>query len=294
MIFDLNKKLWQWIILLFLAIIWGSSFILMKKGLEVYSYNIVGALRISIASFVLIPFSIKFFNSVDRKYWKYLFFIGAIGNGMPAFLFAFSQTEVSSSLSGMLNCLTPVFALLIGVIFFKLKPIKYQVIGIVIGIIGASGLVASNGFNLESSNIYYILLIIIATICYALSVNVIKSHLKEVSSLTITSLSFLSIGPFAMVYLFTTDFIEVTTKNPFSFLALTYISILSIFGTALAIVLFNMLIKKTSTLFATSVTYLIPLVAIFWGVIDGEKINTIQIISVFITLIGIYFINKFR
>jgi drug/metabolite transporter (DMT)-like permease len=294
MIFDLNKKVWQWIILLFLAIIWGSSFILMKKGLEVYSYNIVGALRISIASFVLIPFSIKFFNSVDRKYWKYLFFIGAIGNGMPAFLFAFSQTEVSSSLSGMLNCLTPLFALLIGVLFFKLKPIKYQVIGVIIGIIGASGLIVSNGFNLESSNVYYMLLIIIATICYALSVNVIKSHLKEVNSLAITSLSFLSIGPLAMVYLFTTDFIEVTTTNPFSFLAITYISILSIFGTALAIVLFNMLIKKTSTLFATSVTYLIPLVAIFWGVLDGEKINTIQIISIIITLIGIYFINKFR
>ncbi len=292
--FDLNKKLWQWIILLFLAIIWGSSFILMKKGLKVYSHNVVAALRISIAFVILIPFAITSFKKIELKYWKYLIFTGLVGNGIPAFLFTLAQTKVSSSLSGMLNSLTPIFALIIGIILFNTKPLKTQVIGVFIGLLGAGGLIFSNGLSLENSNIYFILLIVIATMCYALSVNIIKVHLREVNSLVITSLSFLSIGPFTISYLFTTNFIEVSLINPFSNTALFYITLLSVFGTALAIILFNMLIKKTSTLFATSVTYLIPMVAIFWGVFDAEKINTIQVISVIITLIGIYFINKFR
>ncbi|PCJ26345.1 MAG: EamA family transporter [Flavobacteriales bacterium] len=292
--FDLNKKLWQWVILLFLAFIWGSSFILMKKGLEVYSHSIVAALRLSIAFVVLVPFAITSFKNIEIKYWKYLIFTGVIGNGIPAFLFTLAQTQVASSLSGMLNSLTPIFALMIGVILFNTRPLKSQIIGISIGLLGAAGLIFSNGLNFEKSNIFYIFLIVVATFCYALSVNVIKAHLKEINSLLITSLSFISIGPFTIIYLFTTDFIEISLNNPFSNTALFYIVILSVLGTVLAIILFNMLIKKTSTLFATSVTYLIPIVAIFWGLLDGEKINIFHIISVIITFVGIYFINKFR
>ncbi|MBL4594753.1 MAG: DMT family transporter [Flavobacteriales bacterium] len=292
--FDLNKKIWQWITLIFLAFIWGSSFILMKKGLEVYSHTVVAALRISIAFIVLIPFAIKSLKKVESKYWKYIILTGLIGNGIPAFLFTLAQTEVSSSLSGMLNSLTPIFALIIGILLFHSKPIKAQFIGVSVGLLGAGGLIFSNGLNIAGSNIYYILIIVIATICYALSVNIIKTHLKEVSSIVITSLSFLSIGPFIIIYLFTTDFIDTSINSPHSFQALFYIIILAVFGTALAIIIFNMLIKKTSTLFATSVTYLIPIVAIFWGVFDGEKVEISHIISIGITLLGIYFINKIR
>lgn len=290
--FDLNKKPWQWVILLFLAFIWGSSFILMKRGLEVYSHTVVAALRISVAFIVLIPFAIISFKKVELKYWKYLIFTGVIGNGIPAFLFTFAQTEVSSSLTGMLNSLTPLFALVIGIVMFNSKPLKTQIAGVIIGLIGATGLIYFYRLSSDSSNIYYTLIIVLATICYALSVNVIKAHLKEIGSLKITALSFLSIGPFTMGYLFTTDFINVSLNNPLSSSALFYITLLSVFGTVIAIILFNILIKRTSTLFATSVTYLIPFVAILWGVFDGEFINHIQLICVIITLCGIYFINK--
>jgi len=293
-LFDLNNPLWQWIFLIFLAIIWGSSFILMKKGLEVYSHSVVAALRISIAFIVLIPFTFNSFKKIGLKYWKYLIFTGICGNGIPAFLFTLAQTEVSSSLCGMLNSLTPIFALIIGILLFNSKPIKMQRLGVFIGLLGAVGLILSNGISLENSNIFYSLLIVIATICYALSVNVIKAHLKEIDSILITSLSFLSIGPFTISYLFFTDFIQVSIANPLSYNALIYIIILSVFGTALAIIMFNMLIKKTSTLFATSVTYLIPIVAIAWGLVDGEIINIIQVISVIMALVGVYAINKFK
>tara|TARA_B100000809_G_scaffold9521_1_gene9049 strand:+ start:36804 stop:37688 length:885 start_codon:yes stop_codon:yes gene_type:complete len=290
--FDLDKKIWQWIALLFLAIIWGSSFILMKKGLVVYSHNVVAALRISLASIVLIPFALKGFKKVNAKDWKYLIFTGVIGNGIPAFLFTFAQTEVSSSLTGMLNSLVPIFSLIVGVFLFKSKPLKTQVIGIFIGLLGASGLILSNGLPSENSNFMFILLIVLATVCYALSVNVIKTYLKEINAIHITALSFICLAPFTITYLLTTNFIEVTINNSASFNALVYIGILAILGTALAIIIFNLLIKATTTVFATSVTYLIPIVAIFWGIFDGETMNMIQVVSALITLIGIYFINK--
>lgn len=290
--FDLDKKIWQWIALFFLAIIWGSSFILMKKGLVVYSHNVVAALRISLASIVLFPFALKGFNKVNAKDWKYLIFTGVIGNGIPAFLFTFAQTEVSSSLTGMLNSLVPIFSLVVGLFLFKSKPLKTQVIGIFIGLLGASGLILSNGLPSENSNFMFILLIVLATVCYALSVNVIKAYLKEINAIHITALSFICLAPFTIIYLLTTNFIEVTINNSASFNALIYIGILAILGTALAIIIFNLLIKATTTVFATSVTYLIPIVAIFWGLFDGETMNMIQVISALITLIGIYFINK--
>ena len=292
--FDLSKRIWQWIALLFLAFIWGSSFILMKKGLEVYSHSVVASLRIAITFLFLLPFAVKAFNKIDKKYWKYLIISGFLGNGIPAFLFTKAQTEIASSLSGMLNSLTPIFALIIGAILFKSKPLKTQVIGVLIGLVGATGLILSNGTGIKDSNIFYSLLIVVATICYGFSVNIIKTHLKEIGSIKITSLAFISIGPFALAYLFTTDFINITINNDQSFTAIFYITILAIFGTGLAVILFNMLIKKTTTLFATSVTYLIPIVSILWGIFDGEIINIIQLISVIITLGGIYFINKVR
>ena len=290
--FNLDKKIWQWIALFFLAIIWGSSFILMKKGLVVYSHNVVAALRISLASIVLFPFALKGFNKVNAKDWKYLIFTGVIGNGIPAFLFTFAQTEVSSSLTGMLNSLVPIFSLVVGLFLFKSKPLKTQVIGIFIGLLGASGLILSNGLPSENSNFMFILLIVLATVCYALSVNVIKAYLKEINAIHITALSFICLAPFTIIYLLTTNFIEVTINNSASFNALIYIGILAILGTALAIIIFNLLIKATTTVFATSVTYLIPIVAIFWGVFDGEKVTLIHLLSVVIILSGVYLVNK--
>lgn len=292
--FDLNKKSWQWIILLLLAFIWGSSFILMKRGLETYSFTQVAALRIAISFFCLLPFAVNYFKSIDKRYWKYLAVVGIFGNALPAFLFTKAQTELSSSLAGMLNSLVPLFTLILGLLLFKAKFKGNRFIGAFIGLVGAVGLVTSNGIDLENSNLSYTFYIVAATMCYAISVNTINRHLKEVQSLTITAISFLFIGPPITSYLLTTDFIAVTTTNPSAGISLLYISTLAIFGTVISLILFNMLIKKTSELFATSVTYLIPIVAIFWGVYDGEVINITQVVSIAIILIGIYFINKFK
>lgn len=291
---DLNKKIWQWIVLFFLAFIWGSSFILMKRGLEVYSHTNVAALRISISFLCLLPFAVIGFKKVKRKDWKYLIASGFFGNGIPAFLFTKAQTQIPSALSGILNSLTPIFALILGVLFFKTKSSILQIIGVIIGLLGAVGLISANGIDFSNTQFSYTFYIVAATICYAISVNILKNYLSEINAVTITSLAFFSIGPFCITYLFTTDFYSTTVNNPNSEIAISYISILAIFGTALSVILFNMLIKKTTALFASSVTYLIPIVAIGWGVLDGEIFNIFQGICIIITLLGIYFINKFR
>lgn len=265
----------------------------MKRGLEEYEHDTVAALRISIASICLLPFAFKSFKRIERKHWKYLILSGFLGNGIPAFLFTYAQTEISSAMSGMLNSLTPIFALIIGLLLFKNKINMLKILGVFMGLVGALGLIISEGINIKTSNLSYSFLVVLATICYAFSVNIIKTYLKDVNSLAITSLAFLSIGPLTIIYLIfeTTFFIDIKTTT--TFLPLVYISILAIIGTALSVILFNILIKKVSTLFATSVTYLIPAFAIMWGVIDGEALNYLHFISLFITLIGIYFINKF-
>jgi len=292
--FDLSKPLWQWIVLLLLAFIWGSSFILMKKGLIAYSHNEVATLRLVISFVCLSPLIIRNFKSIERKYWKYLFIVGLFGNGIPAFLFTKAETGISSSLAGMLNSLVPLFTIILGIIVFKIKTNKLKFIGVFIGLIGAVLLLSSKGLNIKNSEITFGIYVVLATICYAISVNAIKKYLQDVSALIVSSFAFLFIGPPLIIYLFTTDFIPTTINNPNAGSALFYIAILSVFGTALSLILFNLLVKHTTAIFASTVTYLIPIFAIFWGIVDGETINFIQLLGIVVILLGIFFVNRFR
>lgn len=266
----------------------------MKRGMKVYSHNEVAALRIVISFLFLLPFLFKYIHKVKKDRWKYLAIVGVFGSGIPAFLFTLAETGITSSLAGMLNSLTPFFTLILGVIIFKVPAVKGKFLGVFIGLIGAFGLIMSNGFDIENTPFVYALLVVIATLCYAISVNTIKKYLGEINSIAITAISFLIIGIPAIIYLFFTDFVATTQTNPEATTALGYVAILAVIGTALSIIIFNQLIKYTSAVFASTVTYLIPIFAIFWGVIDGEEINFIQIVSIFIILVGIYFVNKIK
>lgn len=166
-------------------------------------------------------------------------------------------------------------------------------IGAIIGLLGAFGLILSDGVNIVHGNLNYTLYVVIATICYAMSVNIIKTHLKEISSVTITSIALVTLTPFVIAYTLTTNYVETTLTHPEALKANAYIFILGVLGTSICVILFNMLIKKVSTLFATSVTYLIPFFAIMWGIVDGELLSIFHVISLLVILTGIYFINKF-
>lgn len=292
--FDLSKPIWQFFTILLLAFIWGSSFILMKKGLVAYSPDEVATLRMVIAFFCFLPFILYNIKKVDKKYWKYLVLVGLFGGGIPAFLFTKAETGLNSSLAGMLNSLVPLFTILLGVLVFKVQTNKLKFIGVFIGLCGAIMLIAGNGLDIGDSKTSYSIYVIIATLCYAISVNIIKKHLQEVNSLIVSSFAFLFIGPPLVVYLFTTHIISTTINNPEAPAALGFVTILAVFGTAISLIIFNMLVKQTSALFASTVTYLIPVFAIMWGVLDGELINILQVLGIVVILVGIYFVNKFK
>jgi len=290
---NLNKKSWQWIALLFLSFIWGSSFILMKKGLRSYSHDQVAAFRIFISFLAFLPFGIKYLKKITKKNIVALIVVGLIGSTIPAFLFTKAQTQVDSGLAGILNSATPLFTLIIGLLFYKSTAKLINAIGILLGLTGALGLIfySSNGGSIFENVNYYGLLIVVATICYGINVNHVKYKIKDLNGLEITSLAFMFVGPFAGVYLLFTDFSFALSTNDY-ILNLGYIAILAVIGTVLALVIFNTLIQHTSALYGASVTYIIPIFAIMWGLFDGEKLTGFQFVWISLILVGVYLVNK--
>ncbi|WP_439182377.1 DMT family transporter [Carboxylicivirga taeanensis] len=286
-----EKKWFQFSILLLLAFIWGSSFILMKIGLKSFDSMQTASLRIGFASLFLLPYALKHIRKLRKKDVFPLLIAGFVGSFIPAFLFTKAQTRIDSALAGMLNSLTPVFTMVVGFLVFRVKARLYQVIGITLGMLGALGLIAS-GNDVALSNINsYAFFIVLATVCYAFNINVVKTYLTHLNGVQITSLSFLFIGPWAVAYFFTTDFISVQQKVDWS-LHLGAIALLGILGTALAMLMMNTLIRYTSAVFASSVTYIIPVFAIGWGLLDGEVITLLHILFMAVVLLGVYLINR--
>ena len=288
----IDSPIGHWSLLLLLSLIWGSSFILMKRGLEAFSFGQVAALRLFIAFVFLAVLGREFYKSIPKEKLWFLFLTGLIGNGIPALLFTKSQTFLDSGIVGILNVLTPLFTLFIGLFFFNLKVKLINYVGIGIGMVGAIYLLYPDIQDINDKVLLYSLMAISATVCYGLSTNIIKTHLQELNSLQITTIAFSFIGPWAGIYLFSSDFIQVMNSHPKAWSSLGYTAILAIIGTALSVIAFNKLIKMTGTLFATSCTYIIPIVAILWGFIDGETITSHHISGFVIISAGVYLVNK--
>jgi len=285
-----KNRSFQLVILLLLAFVWGSSFILMKIGLKSFSPEQAGALRILLASLVLLPISIRQLKNLQKKDMKSLLIAGFIGSFFPAFLFMKAETQINSSLAGMLNSLTPVFTLLIGMLFHKTVFRWVQGLGLLLGLAGATGLIlAGDGFHIGTVN-GYVFYIVLATCFYAISINQIKAKLSHLSGIQVTSLSFLFIGPVALIFLLTTDFAPVLSSPewPMHLLAL---AALGIVGTALAMILMNSLVRHSSAVAASSVTYVIPIFAILWGLLDGEKVTLLHLFCMGFILSGVYLIS---
>ncbi len=287
-----NTRLAAWIMLLLVSLIWGSSFILIKKGLQVFSPSEAGTIRIFVACLVLIPFAIRAFPKIDKTKIPILFFVAAVGSFIPALLFSYAQTNLESALAGAFNSFTPIFVLVIGAAFFKSRVSAVSVVGIFVGLLGCLFIILGGaGFDLAGINLYAFL-ILAADLMYGTNVNVIKSYLPNVRALHVTAVSFALISPFCGAYLFFgTGFLDKSSVDGF-WLALTYLSILGAVNTALAMFIFNNLIKIASPIFAASCTYIIPVVSICWGLWDGEVLNVYQFLGIGIVLAGVYLANK--
>jgi len=283
----------KWILYISLVFIWGTSFILIKKSLEVFDPIQVGSLRIIISFLALLPLVLKRIKSIRNKDWLFLGLSGVLGSFFPAFLFAMAQVGLNSSTAGILNSLTPLFALLVGVYFFKFKARWWSYVGVFISMLGSYGLLTISGGNAFSFNIHYGILIIIATFFYGTQINIIKTYLSHIPPLTITIFQFFIIGWPAFFVLFGfTDFIELTKVEPKLFEGLFYVGILALVGTAFALILFNKLIKIVTPVFSASLTYFIPLVALIWGFFDGESFDLSFFLWIVLILSGVYLVNR--
>ncbi|QKG53943.1 DMT family transporter [Hymenobacter sp. BRD67] len=290
-----------WGLLLVLSLIWGTSFILMKKGLVVFSAMELGATRVSVAALLLLPFGLREIGRVERGRLKWLALSGTVGTLIPAFLFAYAETRLASGLAGVLNALTAVFALLVGALLFGQRLTGLRVLGIGLGLVGTVVLMLLGGSGDATTpaggagNAWYGLYIVVATVGYGLSVNVIKHRLHTMRPVAVTSLLLLLIGGPALAYLLLgTGFVHKLATVPGAWPAFGYIALLATMSTAVATMLFNMLIQRSTTLFASSSTYLIPIVALAWGALDGEAFNLWHAAGMVIILAGVFIIHRAR
>ena len=287
-------RYFPWFLLVFLSLVWGSSFILIKRGLEAFTPMQVGALRMVMAGIVLLPFGLVQLRRVQREHFKYILFVGVIGNAIPAVLFSKAEQHLNSSVAGALNALQPLFTLLIGVLAFGLVIRKKQYMGVAFGFAGAFLLaLRGSASGNTTDNLQYGSMVAFATVLYAVSVNIIRSRLQGVRAVQITSISLPAVALPSLIYLLSSDFVHRLQTVPEAPSSFGYIAILGVVGTALAVSLFNKLIQMRGLMMATSIPYTLPLVATFWGLLDNEPIGVVQIVGMAAILGGVYMINMY-
>lgn len=288
----MNIQQRKWFYLIILAIVWGSSFILMKKALIGLTAIQVGSLRMLITAAFLLLIGFKSLKKIQKKQWKYIAYTALLGTFFPSFLFAFAITKIDSSISAILNSLTPFNTFIVGALVFGFAFKKKQLIGILIGLAGTTILVLKGAHSNPDQNYWYALLVIISSVGYAFNVNIVKKYLNDVSALAITTGNFLLLIIPALIVLYFTDFHVTFEWNDTSMSALGYITVLSVVGTGIAKVMFNRLVQISTPVFSSSVTYLIPIIAVMWGVVDNENLHFIQLFAGAVILFGVYLVNK--
>jgi drug/metabolite transporter (DMT)-like permease len=281
-----NNKLWHWLAVALLSLIWGTSYILMKKGLRSFSAYQLASLRILISFVCMLPVALRNLSKFNKKNFLSVLIIGFFGSGIPAFLYPLAETRIDSSLTGMLNSLSSAFTLLIGIVFYKRKAIRSQIAGVILGFGGAAGLLYSGSLTFN----YYGLFVVLATLMNGISNNEV-SRVEGLRGLEITALSFFVVSPIALALLLSTD-IQAVFLTPHWLLNFGYIAILSVIGSAVANVIYYFLIRETSPVVASVVAYFIPIVATLWGLSDNEHLAPAMFISVLFILAGVYLINR--
>lgn len=288
----MNADKEKWLLLATLSIIWGSSFILIKKSLDHFNPYQVGSLRVLIAGIILLPIAISNYKLFPKKHIKWLILAALTGNFIPMFLFPIAEKEVSSSIAGIINSMMPIFVIIVGALVWTFETTKKQITGTLISFTGVCILAFGGGDSGELKMIP-ILLLLLATLCYAMSTTTVKSKLMEVSSVVLSSFifSFVLFFP-SVIALASTGFFSEFSFSKDNMLGLMFVSLLSIFGTGLAMTMNYRLLKVSSPLFASTVTLIMPIVAIIWGIIDGEKLTVMQFIGAGIIIAGLIFLRN--
>ena len=288
----MSLSLKKWGTLVILSLIWGSSYILIKKGLTGLTPIQLGSLRVIVTTIIIAPIGYQKIKHIPRQKMKWVALSAFVGSFFPAYLFAFAETEISSSITAVMVSLTPLFTLLISVFVFGEELLKKQVFGVLIGFTGIVVLI-NNELLSSSFNVLYVMFIVLAAFCYAINANVLKYKLSNIPALGIVFMSFLFMFIPAFIILCFSDFpFSDFTSDPLIIESIIYIVILALFGTAIAKVLYIKLLAISTPVFSVSTTYLMPVVAIFWGLLDGEEFKLTQFTGTAIILLGVYLVTK--
>ncbi len=282
----------DYFILAILSLIWGSSFILIKLGLEYFTPMQVGALRIFIAALAFIPITVVKRKQIDWSLWPFFLIVGLTGSGLPSFFFPLAQEELSSSIAGILNSLTPLFTLLIGAWIFRTSISYSKIFGVIIGLVGAVLLILLGDDLAINEKLYYGFYIVLATICYGTSVNVAKAKMNHVDPTLLMSTAFLFVLPLSIVALIWSGTHTTVIETPGVGTGIFFVGILSLLSTFYASILFYKMVQRTNPVFGSSVTYLIPIVGLFWGVLDGESFGIFHVFGMALIMVGVYFSRK--
>lgn len=282
----------DWLLMFALAMMWGASFFFIKHAVQIFTPIQMAIWRMVIATLVYIPFAVVYWRKIDWSKWKPLVVVALCGSAIPNLFFAIAQQHVNSSLAGILNSLTPLFTLILGVLFFNAHFNRNKILGVVLGLLGAAILVLWNGQSSHAGNAWYAGLCALATVCYAINANSVGFNLKGMHPAAIGSASFILTGPFFIVALFGTDAWSAAFQNPDGWKAVGYISYLGAVGTVVGSILYFHLLQRTSTVFATYVTYLLPVMAILVGAFDGEMIGVMDVIGTLVILMGLYLARR--
>ena len=281
----------DFVTLLGLSLIWGSSYILIKWGLTVFTPRQIAVLRLGISALALAPFAITHLRRVSREQLPLLFLVGLTGTALPSFLFPIAQVRLSSSLTGMLSSLTPLCTFLVAWLVFSSRPVRQQVIGIVVGLVGALLLAyVAPGGGEETGQLGYATLVLAACLCYGTSANLVGHYFGRLPSLTITVVSFFLVGLPALLYAIAFSGVghTVAEAGAAGWQALSYVAVLAVGSTVLASFVFFRLVQSTGAVFASTVSYLIPVVALLWGLLDDERIAVLQLPAIGLVLLGVF------
>ncbi|PVW12641.1 DMT family transporter [Marixanthomonas spongiae] len=282
----------RWVLLIIIALTWGSSFILIKKSLIAFTPYEIGAIRVGVSGLIMAYFGVPALRKMNSKTLMWVAVAGFFGNFFPMFLFPLAQTEVSSSLAGILDSLVPVFVLVLGFVLFGVRSKWIQVVGALLGFAGAAILMYFSETSEEGTQLGYALLVVLATACYAVSALVIKQKLDHVPSMELSGGIFTIWMVPSFLILITSGFFTNFQSNPETWEAMGYLGVLTIVGTAIAMILYYKLIQNTSPVFASTVTYLLPVVAVIWGLVDGERFSIWYVLGGLLILVGIYLIRE--
>jgi drug/metabolite transporter (DMT)-like permease len=288
----LNKGFLNWFIFIALSFIWGSSFVLMKEGLLHLTAYQVASLRIVFSGIVLLPTAIKYFNKIPKDKLFIIFMSGLLGSLLPAYLFCIAEEGIDSALTGTLNSLTPIFVIIIGAIFFKSKATGNKIFGIIISFTGSILLLLSKGHMQESQNLIYVSFVVLATICYGINVNMVHKNLQNIGSLQIAAVALTLNAVPALIVLVLTGYFNLLLTDRGILLSTGASALLGVVGTAVASIIFYVLVKRAGAIFSSMVTYGIPVVANIWGIIYHEEVGWKQVACLVLILFGVYMANR--